>query len=86
MQSESVGSLVATSVALVLGLAFMVAPPRRIVAARALRVAMALGVGVVLAYGLASVIRPESQNFRDSSAGQRTVLAAAGLEMPSATP
>jgi O-antigen ligase len=84
-QSQSVGSLVATSVALVLGLTFMVAPPRRVVAVRALRAVMALGVGVVLAYGIASVIRPEnlptSQNFRDSSAGQRTVLAAAGLEI-----
>jgi O-antigen ligase len=85
VQSQSVGSLVATSVALVLGLTFMVAPPRRVVAVRALRAAMALGVGVVLAYGLASVIRPEnlptSQNFRESSAGQRTVLAVAGLEI-----
>jgi O-antigen ligase len=85
LQSRSVGSLVATSVALALGLTFMVAPPRRVVAVRALRAAMALGVGLVLAYGLASVIRPEnlptSQNFRDSSAGQRTVLAAAGLEI-----
>lgn len=85
VQSQSIGSLVATSVALVLGMTFMVAPPRRIVAVRAMRAALALGVAVVLAYGLASVIRPEnlptSQNFRDSSAGQRTVLAAAGLEI-----
>jgi len=90
VQSQSVASLVATSVALVLGLAFVVAPPRRIVAARALRVAMALGVAVVLAYGLAAVIRPEnlptSQHFRDSSAGQRTVLAAAGLELVERNP
>jgi O-antigen ligase len=85
VQAQSVGSLVATSVALVLGLTFIVAPARRVIAVRALRAAMALGVGVVLAFGLASVIRPEnlptSQNFRDSSAGQRTVLAAAGLKI-----
>ena len=59
--------------------------PKRVIAAPALRAAIALGVGVVLAYGLASVIRPDnlptSQNFRESSAGQRTVLAAAGLEI-----
>jgi O-antigen ligase len=84
-QSQSVGSTVATSVALVLGLTFMVAPAKRVVADRAMRAALALGVAVVLAYGIASVIRPEnlptSQNFRDSSTGQRTVLAAAGLEI-----
>jgi O-antigen ligase len=85
VQAQSVGSLVGTSVALVLGLTFMVAPARRIVAVRAVRFAIALGVGVALAYGLAAVIRPEnlptSQQFSDSSAGQRTVLAAAGLEL-----
>jgi O-antigen ligase len=90
VQSQSVGSLVGTSVALVLGLTFMVAPPRRIVAVRALRFALALGVGVALAYGVASVIRPEnlptSQQFSDSSAGQRTVLAAAGLELVERNP
>jgi O-antigen ligase len=90
VQSQSVGSLVATSVALLLGLTFMVAPPKRVVAAPALRAAIALGVGVLLAYGLASVIRPDnlptSQNFRDSSAGQRTVLAAAGLEIAARHP
>jgi O-antigen ligase len=90
VQAQSVGSLVATSGALVLGLAFMAAPHKRIVAVRTLRAAIALGVGVVLAYGLAAVIRPEnlptSQQFRDSSAGQRTVLAAAGLEIVERNP
>jgi O-Antigen ligase len=90
VQSQSVASLVATSIALMLGLAFTVAPSRRIVTAPALRVAVALGVGVVLAYGLAAVIRPEnlptSDRFRDSSAGQRTVLAAAGLEVAERNP
>jgi O-antigen ligase len=90
VQSQSVGSLVATSVALMLGLAFMTEPPRRLVAARAPRVAMALGVGVALAFGAATVIRPEnlptSQHFEDSSAGQRRVLAAAGIEIVERNP
>jgi O-antigen ligase len=85
VQSQSVGSLVGTSAALVLGLAFMVAPNRRIVAVRALRGAMALVVAVALAYGLAAAIRPEnlptSEQFHDSSGGQRAVLAAAGVEL-----
>jgi O-antigen ligase len=85
VQSQSVGSLIGTSVACLLGLAFMVAPGRRVVAARALRSAMVLVVAIALAYGLAALIRPTnlptSEQFRDSSAGQRTVVAAAGLEI-----
>lgn len=85
LQSQSVGSLVATSVAMLLGLVFLVAPSRRILAAGALRAATALGIAIVLAYGVAAVIRPSnlptSEGFRDSSAGHRTVMAAAGLEL-----
>jgi O-antigen ligase len=85
LQSRSVGSLVGTLVALVLGLAFMVAPQKRIVTASVLRGALAVVAGLALAYGVAAVIRPEnlptSQEFHQSSAGQRTVLAAAGLEL-----
>jgi hypothetical protein len=85
VQSQSVGSLVATSVALLLALAFAVPAPRRIVAFRGFRAAMALVVAIAVAYGLASLIRPDnlptSPNFRASSAGARTVLAAAGLEL-----
>jgi O-antigen ligase len=85
VQSQSVGSLVGTSVALLLGLAFMVAPARRIVAARAVRATMVLGVALAIAYVVAALVRPSnlptSEHFRASSAGQRTVLAAAGLEL-----
>jgi O-antigen ligase len=85
LQSRSVGSLVGTLVALVLGLAFMVPLQRRIVTASVLRGALAVVAGLALAYGVAAVIRPEnlptSQEFHQSSAGQRTVLAAAGLEL-----
>jgi O-antigen ligase len=90
VQSQSVGSLVGTSIALLFGLAFMVAPPRRILAVRALRAAMVLSVALGLAYALAAVIRPSnlptSEHFRDSSAGQRTVMAAAGLELAERNP
>jgi O-antigen ligase len=90
VQSQSVGSLVATGVALMLGLAFMTEPRWRLVAARAPRVAIALGIGVALAYGAATVIRPEnlptSQQFDESSAGQRRVLAAAGIEIVERNP
>jgi O-antigen ligase len=90
VQSRSVGSIVATSVALVLGLAFMVAPSRRVVVSNALRVALAVIAGLTLAYGLAAAIRPEnlpnSPGFRDSSAGQRIVLAVAGFELVERNP
>jgi O-antigen ligase len=85
VQSQSVGSIVGTSVALVLGLAFGGAGPRRLVAARALRATIALAIGLALAYGVAGIVRPEnlptSQHFNDSSAGQRAVLGAAGLDL-----
>jgi O-antigen ligase len=85
VQSQSVGALVGTSIALVLGLAFMVAPSRRIVVGRLLRGTAAVVLAVTVAYGLAAVIRPAnlptSDEFRDSSAGTRTVLAAAGIEL-----
>jgi O-antigen ligase len=85
VQSQSVGSLTGTSIALALGLAFMVAPSRRVVAGRALRGITAIALAVAVAYGLAAVIRPAnlptSEQFRDSSAGARTVLAAAGIEL-----
>jgi O-antigen ligase len=85
VQSQSVGSIVATSVALLLALAFMVTAPRRVVAARALRAAMVLGIALGLAYALAVLVRPSnlptSEGFRGSSTAQRAVLAAAGLEL-----
>jgi O-antigen ligase len=85
LQSRSVGSLVGTLVALVLALAFMVPHQKRIVTASALRGALAVVAGLALAYSVATVIRPEnlptSQEFHQSSAGQRTVLGAAGLEL-----
>jgi O-antigen ligase len=85
VQSRSVGSLTATSVALLLALAFAVAPERRVVGVGALRTVLVLGIAVALAFGVATVIRPEnlptSESFRNSSAGARTVLAAAGIEL-----
>jgi O-antigen ligase len=90
VQSQSVGSLVGTSVALLLGLAFIVAPRGRIIRVGVLRAAVALGIAVALAYGLAAVIRPSnlptSENFQRSSAGARTVLAAAGIELVERNP
>jgi O-antigen ligase len=90
VQSRSVGSLVGTSVALLLALAFVVPPARRIIALRALRAALVLVVAVAVAYGLASLIRPEnlptSPDFRSSSAGARVVLGAAGLELVERNP
>jgi O-antigen ligase len=90
VQSQSVASLVGTSIALLLGLAFMVDPSRRFVDVRVLRAVIVLGVAVAVAYGLAAVIRPEnlptSQGFEQSSAGERTVLAAAGLELVERNP
>jgi O-antigen ligase len=85
VQSQSVGSIAGTSVAIMLGLAFMVDPPKRILGATALRAAIALVIGLAVAYGVAAAVRPEnlptSQHFEDSSAGQRAVLGAAGLEL-----
>jgi O-antigen ligase len=85
VQSQSVASLVGTSVALLLGMSFMVAPARRIISLRALRTAAVLCVAIVVAYGLAAAIRPTnlptSEDFQQSSASQRTVLGAAGLEL-----
>jgi O-antigen ligase len=90
VQAQSVGAIVGVSVALVLGLAFMVAGNRRVVARQALRAAIALAVGVAVAYGVAALIRPgnlpTSQHFKDSSAGQRTVLGAAGLDIAERNP
>jgi O-antigen ligase len=90
LQSQSVGSLVATSVATLLGLAFLVAPHRRVLAAGALRAAMVLGIAILVAYGLAALIRPSnlptSEGFGASSAGHRTVMAAAGLELAERNP
>jgi O-antigen ligase len=90
IQSQSVASLVGTSVALLVGLAFMVAPPRRILATGTLRSMAALGVALAVAYGLAAVIRPTnlptSENLRDSSTGARAVLAVAGLEIAERNP
>jgi O-antigen ligase len=90
VQARSVGSLTATSVALLLALAFAVAPARRAVGVASLRAILALGIAIAVAFGLATVIRPEnlptSQNFRSSSAGARTVLAAAGIELVERNP
>jgi O-antigen ligase len=90
VQSQSVGSLAGTSIALVLGLAFMVQPSRRIVASRWLRGAVAVGLAAAVAFGLASVIKPAnlptSEEFQSSSGGARTVLAAAGIELVERNP
>lgn len=90
VQSQSVASLTGTGVALALGLAFLVDPSRRIVAARALRGALAVVAGLALAYGLATVIRPEnlpsSRQFSDSSTAHRAVLGTAGLELVARNP
>jgi O-antigen ligase len=90
VQSQSVGSLVGTCVALLLGLAFIIPPSERILVGHASRAAVAVAAGVAVAFCVTAAIRPEnlptSQQFRDSSAGQRTVLAAAGLEIVERNP
>jgi O-antigen ligase len=90
LQSRSVGSLTGTSIALLLALAFAVAPARRVIGVAALRAVLVLGIAVAVAFGLATVIRPEnlptSEKFRNSSAGARTVLAAAGIELVERNP
>jgi O-antigen ligase len=90
IQSRSVGSLFGTSIALMLGLMFIAPHPRPIAAGRWLKAALALALGIALAYSAAYAIRPEnlptSARFGDSSAGQRLVLAAAGLELVERNP
>ena len=90
IQSQSVGALLGTIAAVVLGLAFA-APPRRSVAGtRALQAAICLVLALVVGYGLASVIRPEnvptSEEFGGSSSYHRAVVGVAGLEIASRHP
>lgn len=85
IQSQSVGALVGTCVALTLGLVLLRAQRPGAVGLRTMRAAAALVVALGLAYGLASAIRPEnlphSDAFESSSAWHRTLVGAAGLEV-----
>ena len=90
IQSQSVGALLGTIAAVVLGLAFA-APPRRSTAGtRAVQAAICLVLALVVGYGLVSVVRPEnvptSEEFGGSSSYHRAVVGVAGLEIASRHP
>jgi O-antigen ligase len=84
-QSKSVGGIVGTCVAVTLGLALLHSHRVSVPGLRALRALAALVVALAVAYGVASVVRPENlphtEDFETSSAWHRTVVGAAGLEL-----
>jgi O-antigen ligase len=79
---KSVGGMVGTGIAIGLGLALRYpSPPLH----RATAIVCGVGVSVVIAFGLVQWLRPSatpgSPDFRNSTTSQRTILAAAGLEI-----
>jgi O-antigen ligase len=90
VQAQSVGALVGTCVAVTLGLVLVRADRPPIVGGQAMQAIAALTIALGLAYGLASMIRPEnlphSDAFKSSSAWHRTVVGAAGLELAARNP
>lgn len=84
-QSQSVGALVGTCVAVTLGLVLVRAQRPTVRGVRAAQAITALMAALLLAYGLASAIRPEnvphSDSFKTGSAWHRIVVGAAGLEL-----
>jgi O-antigen ligase len=83
--AESVGSLVGTGVALVLGLVLARQGGRDVPGYRLVMAIAALIVGLALAYSVAAVVRPSnvptSEGFKGGSAYHRTVVGAAGVEL-----
>ena len=79
---KSVGAFVATGLALAVAWSFT---GRRPPVARATRVVLAVATAAVLVFGLVQYLRPSSTptdpGFRESSASQRIILGAAGLEV-----
>jgi O-antigen ligase len=80
--AKSVGAFVATGIALAVWASFTgrSAPPER-----ATRMVLALAIAGVLVFGVVQYLRPTSTptdaGFRESSASQRIILGAAGLEV-----
>jgi O-antigen ligase len=89
-QSQSVGSLIGTCVAVTLSLVLFNARRPTVVGLRVMQAVSALAIALALAYGLGSFIRPSnlphSSAFQSSSAWQRAVVGAAGLEVAARHP
>jgi O-antigen ligase len=90
VESESVGSIVGTSVAVTLGVVFMRPHRDSVPALRAAKGVTALLLAFGLAFGVASVVRPEnlptSDQFEESSTWHRAVVGVAGLEIAARNP
>jgi hypothetical protein len=90
MEARSVGSLVGTSIALLLGL--LLSRPQRanVPGLRAATAVTALVVALAVAYALAAAVRPgnvpTSDSFESNSAYHRAVVGAAGLELAERNP
>jgi O-antigen ligase len=85
IQSQSVGALVGTCVALTLGVVLFRASRPAVVGLRSAQAVTALVIALASAYAIGSAIRPEnlphSDAFASSSAWHRAVVGAAGLEV-----
>jgi O-antigen ligase len=80
--AKSVGAFVGTGLALAVGASFS---GRSTPIQRATRVVVSIAIAVVLVFGVVQFLRPSSTptgpGFRESSASQRIILGAAGLEI-----
>jgi O-antigen ligase len=80
--AKSVGAFVATGLALAVGASFA---GQRTPLERATRVVVALAIASVVVFGVVQFLRPSSTpthaGFRESSASQRIIVGAAGLEV-----
>jgi O-antigen ligase len=85
VQSQSVGGIVGTCVAVTLGVVLLHSNRTSGSGLRALRAVAAVVVAIALAYGFASAVRPENlphtEGFQTSSTWHRTVVGAAGVEL-----
>jgi O-antigen ligase len=85
VEAKSIGSIVATSVAVILALGLASSTRRGVAGLRAAKLVIAVLVALGLAYGVASAVRPGdlpgSEGFRSSSAWHRTVVGSAGVEL-----
>jgi hypothetical protein len=85
VEARSIGSIVATSVAVILALGLASSTRPGVAGLRAAKVLIAVVLALGLAYGVASAVRPGdlpgSEGFRSSSAWHRTVVGSAGVEL-----
>jgi O-antigen ligase len=90
VQSQSIGALVGTCVAVTLGLVLLRAQGQTVAGLRSVQAVGAVVASLALAYAVGSAIRPEnlphSDAFKSSSAWHRTVVGSAGLELASRNP